>query len=519
MAQEIELKLIATETFDEDELVRRLGTLGTVGIAKSVEHRDTYLDTEHEELRAAGLSARVRERGGTRAVMVKPVPIDAGLVMRRAEISENVEPGSEPPVVLARLLDRELGVALGGRVTPCLELVTQRTVRMLQTERATIEICVDRVRVLDAEGTEVGTFREVEAELSTGDARELDAIARALADASLQPSGEGKYARGRALAGLPPFDYGPSHPEFDGDTPTREVARAVGRHQLATMRAYEPGTRVGLDVEQLHKMRVASRRLRTALRVFGKAFRKKDRSHLATEVKWIGARLGAVRDLDVHGLSIARWREQLGADPQEGWDLLAERLAVRRAEAQGRLVRALDDPRWPALCERAAAVFASGGRKGKPIWMVAPALVGRRVDRFARGVERFRETHSPEDAHRLRILGKRLRYAAEFLRPLLSEETVTQLRRLSTFQDTLGDLQDTVQAGAFVNAQAAAEPVPPALAIVLDRIARWADEARAGAAARVDAALEALQPDDFAAALQRELGRRQAVDEGEGAGG
>src|SRR5688572_313750 len=197
MAQEIELKLIATETFDEDELVRRLGTLGTVGVAKSIEHRDTYLDSEHEELRAAGLSARVRERGGTRAVMVKPVPIDAGLVMRRAEISENVEPGSEPPVVLARLLGRELGVVLGGRGAPCRELVTHRTVRMLQSERATIEIWVDRVRVLDAGGTEVGTFREVEAELSTGDASELDAIARTLTDASLQPSGEGKYSRGR----------------------------------------------------------------------------------------------------------------------------------------------------------------------------------------------------------------------------------------------------------------------------------------------------------------------------------
>ncbi len=516
MGTEIELKLIATEAFDEDDLVRRLSMLGTLGTASRFEQRDVYLDTQSEELRAAGLSARVRERGGTRAVMIKPVPIDPGLVMRRSEVSEDLEPDVDPKVALARLLERELGVTLAGRLAPCLELVTDRTVRMLARARATVEVCVDRVSVLDAAGKCVGTFREVEAELADGDPSELDAIAQALADASLRPSGEGKYARARALAALPPFEYGPAAPQFDGDTPMHEVARAVCRHQLALMRAHEPGTRVGLDIEQLHKMRVASRRLRTALRVFGKAFRKKDREHLATEVKWIGARLGSVRDLDVHMLALEPWRERLGAQPQEGWALLAARLAARRAEAQAQLVRALDDPRWRALCERASSMFASSDRASEPIGKVAPALVGRRIDRFSRGVERFRETHAPADAHRLRILGKRLRYATEFLRPLLSAGTVAQLKRLSAFQDTLGDLQDTVQAGAFVRAQAADEPVPPALAVVLERIARWADEAAAGAGARVEAALEALQPHDFAAALQRELARPR---EREGAAG
>jgi CHAD domain-containing protein len=515
---EIELKLIAGDAFDEDELVRRLAELGTIDAAVREEHRDTYLDTDGGELRAAGLSARVRQRPRERAVMVKPVPIDPGLVMRRRELVAPLDPGSDPAGVLARLLARELDVRLGSKVSPVLELVTDRTVRLLQLHpppaRATIEICVDRVRVLAPSQTEVGSFCEVEAELASGDARELDTVARALVGASLQPSGQGKYTRARELADLPAYDYGPSAPDFDGDTPRGEVARAVCRHQLAKMRAYEPGTRVGLDIEHLHKMRVASRRLRTALRVFRRSFRKKDRKHLAAELEWIGARLGDVRDLDVHELDVAKWRERLGEDPAAGWDMLAERLAARRAVAQARLIAALDNHRWPALCERASATFASGDRDGKAIWMVAPALVGRRVERFSAGVEQFRRSHSPADAHRLRILGKRLRYAAEFLEPLLSDETRAQLQRLSDFQDTLGELQDTVQAGAFVKAQTATEsgprgprgePVPAALAVVLDRVADWADETAAAAPSRVDAALEALRPAEFAAALQREL--------------
>lgn len=505
MGQEIELKLIASDSFDEDDLVRRLSALGTLGPAKRFEHRDVYLDTQDGELRAAGLSARVRERSDDRAVMIKPVPIDPGLVMERTEVSEDLEAGIEPAAVLARLLDRELGVTLSQGVAPCLELVTDRTVRMLDVGAATLEICVDRVRVLDGSRTEVASFTEVEAELASGQARELDAIARALQSAALTPSGQGKYTRARELAGLPDYDYGPDSPQFDGDTPRGEVARAVCRHQLETMRAYEPGTRVGLDIEQLHKMRVASRRLRTAVRVFGKSFRKKDRKRLAEELRWIGARLGAVRDLDVHELAVDEWREKLGAEPKEGWDLLAERLAARRVEAQEELVAALDDPRWAAFCERAAEVFARDDRKGKAISIAAPKLVGRRVREFSDGVDRFRASHSPEDAHQLRILGKRLRYTAEFLKPLLSEETLAQLDRLTDFQDVLGELQDTVTAGAFVRAQAADDPIPPTLATILDRIAAWAAEIGSDAATRVDAALEALQPDAFAAALHREL--------------
>ena len=319
MDEEIELKLIAGASFDEGALVQRLAALGTLSEPRRFEQRDTYLDTAAEALRAAGLSGRLRHKKTESLVDVKAVPIDPALVMRRVEICVPVPVGADPATTLRGLLQRELGVEPDGELAPRLCLVTDRTVRMLDAEGSEVEICVDRVKVLDASGAEIGAFREVEAELATGDAGVLEKIARTLRDDTLEPSGKAKYVRARELAGLPPYTYGGASPQFDRDTPAAEAARAVCRHQLATMRSYEPGH--------------AGRRGHGALaqdaggqpsapdgaaRVRGSSSTRPARVALGKELRWIGRRLGAVRDLDVHTLAWPRWRAELGAGPGRG---------------------------------------------------------------------------------------------------------------------------------------------------------------------------------------------------------
>ena len=505
MDEEIELKLIAGPSFDEGALVQRLTGLGSLSEPRRFEQRDTYLDTASGALRAAGLSGRVRRKKTESLVDVKAVPIDPELVMRRVEICVPVAVGADPAATLRGLLERELGVQPEGELAPRLCLVTDRTVRMLEADGTEVEICVDRVKVLDARDQEIGAFGEVEAELATGDAAVLEKIAAALRDETLEPSGKAKYVRARELAGLPAYVYGGASPKFDRSMPVAEVARVVCRHQLETMRSYEPGTRVGIDTEHLHKMRVASRRLRTALRVFAAYFDEEPRVALGKELRWIGRRLGAVRDLDVHTLALPRWREELGPDPVEGWVALGERLRESRARARAKLAEALDSARWRELCAAAQQLFASASTSA-PVGEAAAALIETPAEAFHAGVARFRETHAVEDAHQLRILGKRVRYTAEYLKPLLSAEARASIKRLSAFQDTLGDLQDAIAAGEFARQQAKPRwTATPALQFVLGLLAGAARVHAADARPRVDDALEALDPSGLVAAIQSEV--------------
>ena len=70
------------------------------------------------------------------------------------------------------------------------------------------------------------------------------------------------------------------------------------RRQLGVLREKEPGTRLGEDIEELHDMRVATRRLRAALALFSTVLPVRAQT-FREELGWLGRVLGAVRDLDV----------------------------------------------------------------------------------------------------------------------------------------------------------------------------------------------------------------------------
>ena len=83
------------------------------------------------------------------------------------------------------------------------------------------------------------------------------------------------------------------------DATFAEAAHTALRRQLDEMMANLDGTRTGDDIEALHDMRVASRRLRAALSVFADAFPPKPFRVVEKEVARVTDALGAVRDGDV----------------------------------------------------------------------------------------------------------------------------------------------------------------------------------------------------------------------------
>lgn len=502
--QEIELKLIAGPSFDAAALQQRLTAVGTLLKTESIEQRDTYLDTTSSELVSLGLSARVRAKKDGRQIDVKPVPIEASLVMRRSEFTAPVSKKGEPSRTLRKLLAKMLGVALEEAAAPVLTLHTLRVRHTVAVEDSRVEVCFDTVRVLDADDVEAGSFVEVEAELLEGPEAALHVLADGFSDLDLKPSGRSKYVRARQILELPAYDWGAPRPSFDPSIDLAEAARAVCRQQLQLVRNYEPGTRIGLDTEHLHKMRVATRRLRTATRVFEAAFSDADRKTLNRGFRWLGKRLGAVRDLDVAVLAMPTWRERFGAEPQAGWDGLADRLELRRRRARHELIDALDSTRWTELAETADRLLSATSHTCGPLRDHLSPLLETRLTGFEDGVRTFVQTHRIEDAHQLRILGKRLRYAVEFVRPALSVDVKPLLERLSAFQDELGALQDAAEAGAFA-VREFEDDADAHLAFVLGSLRGSASLQAEQARARVDGALEALDVASLASALRESV--------------
>ncbi len=204
-----------------------------------------------------------------------------------------------------------------------------------------------------------------------------------------------------------------------------EVAFAVLRRQLAVVRAKEPGTRLGEDPEELHDMRVATRRLRAALSLFegvlpvrAQAFRE--------ELGWLAGLLGAVRDLDVQLLGLADMSSG-SADDHFGPGSAAATRSPNCKRCSSASVRrpappcSADSTRsagtgWP----RASPPWRSRDRRVAPLATRVPAVIGlpelvvARHDKVAKAAKRAKRSGVASDFHALRIRCKRLRYALEF---------------------------------------------------------------------------------------------------------
>lgn len=499
--EEVELKLIAGPSFDAAALQQKLGSVGTLVKTEAFEQRDTYLDTPAAELVTLGLSARVRSKKSGKTVDVKPVPIISDLVMRRSEFSAPVSKKGDPGRTLRKLLAKMLGVALDDAAGPVLTLLTERVLHTVAVESSRVEVCVDTVRVLSATDEEAGRFLEVEAELVEGDESSLHVLAEAFSEFDLTSSGRSKYVRARELLELPAYDWSAASAAFTPETDLAEAARAVCRQQLQLVHNYEPGTRIGLDTEHLHKMRVATRRLRTAMRVFEAAFTKTDRKVMGRGFRWLGRRLGAVRDLDVAVLAMPAWRRRFGPEPATGWDGLGQRLELRRSRSRRELVDALDSSRWAELAEEAERVFSTATHSCGPMGDHMGPLLETRLAAFETGVATFLQTHALADAHQLRILGKRLRYTVEFLRPAMNTDVKPWLKRLAAFQDVLGAMQDASAAGAF-SLRELEEDDDPAVAFTLGTLQGSACVEAERARGRVDQALEDLDVTALSSALR-----------------
>lgn len=257
-----------------------------------------------------------------------------------------------------------------------------------------------------------------------------------------------------------------------GDT-IGEAARAIIGYHLRQLRAHEPGTRLGDDPEALHDMRVATRRLRAAVRVLSPGIRSRLRASLDQDLEWLGQCLGTVRDLDVQIGHSALYGAAMPRGHRNALRSFRVHLERERAIHRVEMLKALSSPRYSRLLTRmerfAESVPPRRGGARQPL-----AVVGGRAlqDAFRRLLKRGRTLHAapaPEDLHALRIRAKRLRYMLEFLREVIGKPGRRLIKRLVRLQDVLGAYHDHVVAAEYVRAyvEGSGAQQPPATLLTL----------------------------------------------------
>ena len=138
-------------------------------------------------------------------------------------------------------------------------------------------------------------FREVEVELIDGDEKALRRLAKELRKAGAHETGELQPKLYRALD----LNGAPEPPELTKDTPPGEALGIALEADYRALLAHDPGTRRGDDPEDLHQLRVATRRLRAFLRAARPLVDREWAESLREELGWLGGHLGPARDLDV----------------------------------------------------------------------------------------------------------------------------------------------------------------------------------------------------------------------------
>jgi len=273
---------------------------------------------------------------------------------------------------------------------------------------------------------------------------------RDLAEGAINPAG-GLARREEGL--LPPLaDLPQSRGEqkllFTAADSFAEAGRRTLLRQFRKFLAHEEGTRQGKDIEELHDMRVASRRLRAAFRVFGKSLGKQAIAPYREQLEWIAGELGRVRDLDVFIAYLRDYCLTLPASQQRGLRSLLEDREIARQEARAALLKALNSDRYRMFKEsfqkflEDELVHTIARKSGKTVGECAPKDLRKRFRAALAFAPRLCVNPCPETYHQLRIAIKRFRYAAEFFQGLYDGALDFLIGECRQMQDALGEMHD-----------------------------------------------------------------------------
>lgn len=301
-----------------------------------------------------------------------------------------------------------------------------------------------------------------------------------------------------------------------GSTPMTVAGAAILRRHFEELLSHEAGARKGEEPEEVHKMRVANRRMRAALRLFKDYLNPDLASPVRRRLRLLAQLLGRVRDLDVYRANLIGYQTETPSSPDAGLDDLLSSVNASWKLAHLQFVDYLERRayvRFQKSCGR-LIMATSGGEKGATVDEAAPGLIWDRYDAlFRRGAAAVDHT-DPATLHRVRIAAKRLRYSIGSFDGVFGPGTGHILTELRLAQDHLGALNDALVAIRFTACYLATGSVdekrPNALAVLSPPVGDYLAHTQRQAAHLVDTfpsmwhrlSSEAVR-DDLAAAIGR----------------
>ncbi len=233
--------------------------------------------------------------------------------------------------------------------------------------------------------------------------------------------------------------------------PMAEAGRKIWSYYFAQMISHEEGTLLGEDLDELHDMRVATRRMRTAFDIFNPAFEAKTMKRHLKGLRTIGRVLGQVRDMDVLLESALAYQGKLKENDQPGLEPLIADWSATIAKQRTKMTEHMQSKEYQDFKHmfnrflQAADPIEPTDRfaeaKGALLRDTVPVLV---YSRYAtvRAYEGIVYTASITQLHALRIEFKKFRYTLEYFREILGEGIGAAINEIRQLQDHLGELHD-----------------------------------------------------------------------------
>ncbi|MDP3867270.1 CYTH and CHAD domain-containing protein [Phenylobacterium sp.] len=434
-ADEIELKFLC-----EPQDVTALLAAAPPGLEETKHFTAVYFDTPDGHLQAAHVSLRLRESNGKRVQTLK-----RGDGFAREEHEAKV--AGDTLNLTMPAVRTALKPAQRKALEPVFTVRVTRQQRTFTYAGAQIELALDQGDITT--GDKRSILCELELELKSGDPAALFALARQLSvTAPLYLSFDGKASQGQALrAGTE------REPRRHDKAPLRrggtagEAFQTIARNALVQIAANGLVLREAESQDALHQLRVAVRRLRSAMSTFKAVVDDPRVADLKAELKWLSGACDEARDLDV----FAQDNLEIAGDRTP----LAPKIAAARAQAHAKTAAAVASKRFRDLVLETTAwvetgAWRSGDRAGRSARDFAAKALDRRWKKL---LKLGHDLRSLDDAgrHTARIAAKKLRYAAEAFAPLFTAQPGRRyIKKLKALQDTLGDLNDAAVAKTLV---------------------------------------------------------------------
>ena len=246
------------------------------------------------------------------------------------------------------------------------------------------------------------------------------------------------------------------------DDMPQAALKILGQYLMDMLR-HEAGSRTGQDIEDVHKMRVATRRMRSALRIFKPYFRSKVLRPYEQMIKDTAKVLGDVRDLDVMLADLKAYQAQQTPQEQSALQEVIDKLKRKNRLARVKLIAWLDTNKFQRFVKDFARfVHVEGNSKGKAAIEPASATEPYQVRHVApvifyahlaavRAYDNVIAEADIETLHALRIEFKRLRYVVTFFEAVLGASAERFIDEIKALQEYLGRLNDVQVAQATLS--------------------------------------------------------------------